>query len=73
MDDSGGRYDPNTDALDDLNHHGLGGLKNLMSAPGVSQCQIEDLNLGAMIENGHHLVLHVSLIRVIRNQNCYMA
>jgi hypothetical protein len=44
----------------------LGDLKSLMSAQDVS-------HLGAMIVNGHHLVLHVSLIRVLRNQNCYMA
>ena len=55
-----GRCDPSTDALDDPNHHDLGDQKNLMSAQDANYRQIEDLSLGAMIVNGHHLVLHVS-------------
>ena len=79
-----GRHDHQMNALDDrsmdemgdlgghrdgLSHHGLDGRKNLKTAQGVNYRQSESLNLGAMIVNGHHLVLHVSLIRVIRNQN----
>jgi hypothetical protein len=59
-DDLVGHCDPSTDAPDGLSHHDLGALKHLKNGPGVNYCQIEDLSLGAMIVNGHHLVLHVS-------------
>jgi hypothetical protein len=59
-DDLDGHCDPSKDEPDGLNHHGSDDLKSLMNAQGVNYCQIEDLSLGAMIVNGHHLVLHVS-------------
>jgi hypothetical protein len=58
------------DELNDQSHRDLGDLKNLTGARGVNWSQNEAPNLGAMIVNGHHLELHVSLILVIRNQNC---